>query len=410
MALIVQKFGGTSVGNAERIKLVAKRVIADKKKNNRVVVVVSAMGDTTDDLINLAEQITKNPSEREMDMLLSTGEQVSIALLAMAIHNQGVEAISFTGPQVGIITDNIHRKAKIISINADRIHKELEKNKIVIVAGFQGIDENQDITTLGRGGSDTTAVALAAALKADLCEIYTDVDGIYTADPRIIPNAKKFSYITYDETLELASLGAQVLHSRSVEIAKKYNIPLRVRSTFSKDKGTMLLSEEKYGKENKNMEKILVSGVACDKNEAKVSIIDIPDRPGIAAQIFGELADGNIVVDMIIQSAGEDGKNDISFTVMKGDLDKTLEIMENTAKKMKAKKVIYDKNIAKVSAVGIGMRSHSGVAARMFRILGNAGINIQMISTSEIKISCVVSQKDADKALQVIHKEFNLGK
>ncbi|MFH1288680.1 MAG: aspartate kinase [bacterium] len=410
MAFIVQKFGGTSVGSAEKINLVAKRVVADKKKNNRIVVIVSAMGGTTDGLMNLAHQITKKPSSREMDMLLSTGEQVSTALLAMAIHKQGEEAISFTGQQVGITTDNIHQKAKIISINGDRIQKELAKNKIVIVAGFQGIDENQDITTLGRGGSDTTAVAIAAALKADLCEIYTDVDGIYTADPRVIPNAKKLSYVTYDEILELSSLGAQVLHSRSVEIAKKYNIPLSVRSTFLKDKGTLLLSEKRYRKENKNMEKILVSGVACDKKEAKVSIVDIPDRPGIAAHIFGELADGNIVVDMIIQSAGEDGKNDISFTVLKDDLKKTLGIMRKIAKKLKAKDVIYDKNIAKVSAIGIGMRSHSGVAARMFRILGKTGINIQMISTSEIKISCVVKQNDADRALQVIHKEFNLDK
>ncbi|MDD5773981.1 MAG: aspartate kinase, partial [bacterium] len=295
-------------------------------------------------------------------------------------------------------------------INGARIRKELAKDKIVIVAGFQGLGENQEITTLGRGGSDTTAVAIAAALKADLCEIYTDVDGIYTADPRIIPEARKLSFVTYDEILELASLGAQVLHSRSVEIAKKYNIPLSVRSTFSKDKGTMLLSEEKYVKENKNMEKILVSGVACDKKEAKISIVEIPDRPGIAAQVFGELADENIIVDMIIQSAGEDGKNDISFTVMKDDLEKALVVMKKMAKKLKAKTVIYDKNIAKVSAVGIGMRSHSGVAAKMFQILGKAGINIQMISTSEIKISCVVNQDDADKALKIIHKEFNLGK
>lgn len=408
MSFIVQKFGGTSVGDAEKVKFVARRVIADKRKNNKIVVVVSAMGDTTDDLIALAHQVAGKPSGREMDMLLSTGEQVSVALLAMAIHDCGEEAISFTGQQVGISTDSIHQKAKIIGINGDRIRQELANGKIVIVAGFQGIDENQDITTLGRGGSDTTAVAIAAALKADLCEIYTDVNGIYTADPRIIPNARKLSYATYDEILELASLGAQVLHSRSVEIAKKYSIPLSVRSTFSKDSGTLLLSEERSRKENRNMEKILVSGVACDKKEAKVSIIDIPDRPGIAAQIFGELADGNIVVDMIIQSAGEDGKNDISFTVMKDDLEKTLEIMNRIVKKLKAKNVIYDRNIAKVSAVGIGMRSHSGIAARMFKALGEAGINIQMISTSEIKISCVVSQSDTDRALQVIHKEFNL--
>jgi len=402
--LIVQKFGGSSVENTDRIINVAKRVVSYKTKGYDVVVVVSALGDTTDELLTLASKITKSPSERELDMLMSTGEQISVALLAMAVHKFGEEAISFTGAQVGIITDSSHTKAKIIDINAKRIHKELDKGKVVIVAGFQGMNMDQEITTLGRGGSDLTAVALAKVLKAETCEIYTDVDGVYTADPRLVKDAKKISKISYEEMLELASLGAQVLQARSVEVASKFNIPLHVRSSFSSKEGTIIT------KEVKAMEDVVVSGVTLNKNEAKVTICDVPDKPGIAARIFGAIAEGNLNIDMIIQNVSRTGFTDLSFTVMSGDLDKTLKVVKKIAKTIGAKDVAFNKGIAKVSVVGIGMRSHSGVAAKMFQAMASEGINIDMISTSEIKISCVVKKQKGEEAVKVLHKAFGLGK
>lgn len=402
LAIIVQKFGGSSVADAECVKNVARLAIAEHEKGKQVVVVVSAMGKTTDNLLNLARQITDVPDPREIDMLISTGEQISIAMLAIAIQSMGVPARSFTGPQVGIITDNAHRKAKIVRINDEKIRRELNKGEIVIVAGFQGTTLDNEVTTLGRGGSDTTAIALAAVLEAEVCDIYTDVDGVYTADPRIVPNARKLKRITYDEMLELASLGAKVLHSRSVEIGKNYNVPIHVRSSFDNIPGTMVV------KEIKEMEDIVVSGVAYNRNEAKISLLGVPDKPGVAASLFGTLGERNIVVDMIIQNVGADELNDITFTVSKDDLDEALIVAEAAAKELGAKNVVHDRSIAKVSVVGVGMKSHSGVAATMFRALAKNKINIGMISTSEIKISCVIKETDVDRAVQAIHKEFEL--
>lgn len=402
MALIVQKFGGSSVADPERVKNVARLAIAERNRGNQVVVVVSAMGKTTDNLLKLAGEITDSPDPREIDMLISTGEQISIAMLAIAIQSMGVPAKSFTGPQVGIVTDNVHRKAKISRIDDGKIRKELDAGSIVIVAGFQGMTVDNEVTTLGRGGSDTTAVAVAAVLKADVCDIYTDVDGVYTADPRIVKNARKLDKISYDEMLELASLGSKVLHSRSVEFGKNYNVPIHVRSSFNDVPGTMVI------KEVKEMEDIVVSGVAYNRQEAKISIIGVPDRPGVAADVFGVLGDNNVSVDMIIQNVGESGLNDISFTVSKEDLDQALKTSESIARNVGAKEVRHDRNIAKVSVVGVGMKSHSGVAATMFRALAKNNINIDMISTSEIKISCVIREQDVDKAVQAIHEEFEL--
>jgi len=402
--LIVQKYGGSSVANPEKIMNVARRIISYKNKGYDIVVVVSALGDTTDDLLSLASKVTKSPSDRELDMLISTGEQVSMALLAMAVNKLGKEAISFTGAQVGIITDSSHTKARILDIDAKRIRVELKKGKIVIVAGFQGINVDQEITTLGRGGSDTTAVALAVALKADGCEIYTDVDGVYTADPRIVKDARKLNRVSYEEMLELASLGAQILHARSVEVAGKFNMPLHVRSSFSKKKGTFII------KEVKAMEDMLVSGVTLNKNEAKVTICDVPDKPGIAGRIFEEIAKNNINIDMIIQNVSRTGSTDVSFTVVTSDIEKTIKLIKKVAKNIGADGVIYNRDIAKVSVVGIGMRSHSGVAARMFKALARKKINIEMISTSEIKISCVVRKKKGEQAVKALHKVFNLGR
>ena len=402
MGLVVQKFGGSSVADVEKIKNVARKAIREKEQGNEVVVVLSAMGKTTDQLISMAHQITLDPDPREMDMLMSTGEQVSIAMLAIAIHSMGHKAISFTGPQVGIITDTAHRKARIKSINTKKIRQALEDGNIVIVAGFQGTTEENDITTLGRGGSDLTAVALAAALKADVCDIYTDVDGVYTADPRIVPKARKLEKISYDEMLELASLGAKVLHSRSVEVGKNYNVVIHVRSSFTDVPGTLVL------KEDKSMEDIVVSGVAYNRNEAKISIVGVPDRPGIAAEIFSRISDAHIVVDMIIQNIGEEGKNDITFTVSKEDFRQTLQIAEDLCRELGADRVMSDDKIAKVSVVGVGMKTHCGVAAKMFKALAKNGINIEMISTSEIKISCVIRESDMDKAVQAIHDELKL--
>ena len=403
MALLVQKYGGSSVANPERIKRVASRVVAQKKGGEDVVVVVSALGDTTDELIELSRQITETPSEREMDMLISTGEQVTIALLAMAIHRLGYEAISFTGSQVGIITDTTHTKAKILDINTRRIEEELRKGRIVIVAGFQGVTLNQDITTLGRGGSDLTAVALAKALRARMCEIYTDVDGVYTADPRVVKSARKLDRVSYDEMLELASLGAQVMQARSVEVAKKYDIPLHIRSSFSGRPGTLIT------KEVKAMEHVVVSGVTVSKKEAKVTIRSVPDRPGIAATIFKELANNNINIDMIIQNVSRTGTTDVSFTVPQEDLKKTLEVSRRVARRIRAEQVTHADDIAKISVVGVGMRSHSGIAAKMFTALASKRINIEMISTSEIKISCVIKKRHSDRAVRAIHQAFGLG-
>ena len=404
-SLIVQKYGGSSVANPERIKNVAKRVVRYNKEGHDVVVVVSALGDTTDELIELAYKVTDDPSEREMDMLISTGEQISCALLAMAVEKLGVPAISFTGAQVGIITDTSHTKARIINISAaDRIKERLKEGKVVIVAGFQGISIKKEITTLGRGGSDLTAVALASALGARICEIYTDVDGVYTADPRIVRDAKKLSRISYDEMLELASLGAKVMQARSVEYGKRYDIPIHVRSSFSDAEGTIIC------KEAKSMEKIDVSGVALQKDEAKVTICDVPDKPGIAAIIFKELGVNNIVIDMIVQNVGRTGTTDVSFTVLTEDLAKTMKVAKRVAREIGAGEVIKDEDIAKISIVGIGMRSHAGIAARMFKALASKKINIEMISTSEIKISCVIGKKFAESALKVLHDEFDLRK
>ncbi|MCM8782489.1 MAG: aspartate kinase [Candidatus Omnitrophica bacterium] len=403
--IIVQKFGGTSVADVEKIKKVAKRVVATKKKWRDVVVVVSALGDTTDRLIDLANKITDQPSERELDMLVSTGEQVSCALLAMAIHQLGEDAISFTGAQVGIITDDAFTKARIIDINAKRIIEEIKKkNRIVIVAGFQGVSLNQDITTLGRGGSNLTAVALAKVLNAEICEMYTDVEGIFTADPRIVKDAAKIDKISYEEMFELASLGAQVLQPRAIEFAMKFGVPIHVRSSFSNKKGTII------SKEVKAMEDIVVSGVALNKDEAKVTICDVPDKPGIAAKIFKDIAKENINVDMIVQNVSRTGATDVSFTVLGTDLNKTIRVAKEISKKINAGDVTFDKEIAKVSVVGIGMRSHSGVAANMFEALAEKNINIEMISTSEIKISCIVKKENGEKAVRAIHKKFRLGK
>ncbi len=404
MSLIVQKYGGSSVGDVERIKRVARRIVAAKRKGHRLVVVVSAMADTTDELIELSREITWDPSERELDMLLATGEQVSVALLAMAIHERGEKAVSFTGPQVGIITDRYHTKARILDINTDRIREAIRKGNIVVVAGFQGKTEGGEITTLGRGGSDLTAVALAKALGAGSCEIYTDVDGIYTADPRICPDARKLDRVSYDEILELASLGAQVMHSRSIEVGKKFNVPIWVKHSQKNGGGTLIT------KETRKMEEVVVSGVALNTSEAKVTIFKVPDQPGVASKIFKKLADANINVDMIIQNKTETRSTDISFTVAKGALSKTLKVVREAARSVRAKHVSCDEDIAKISVVGVGMRSHSGVASKMFGALAKRRINIEMISTSEIKISCVIEGKKGREAVQAIHKEFGLGK
>lgn len=403
MALIVQKYGGSSVGNVDRIKNVARRIAKKKAQGHQLVVVVSAIGDTTDDLIDLASKITKNPSTREMDMLLSTGEQISVSLLAIAIQHLGVKAISFTGPQVGIITDKYHSKARILDINTERIQKALKEGHVVIVAGFQGKTVSDEITTLGRGGSDLTAVALAKVLKAKQCEIYTDVDGVYTADPRIVPDAKKIDVISYEEILELASLGAKVMHSRSIEVGKKFNVPIYVRNSGNNKEGTLIT------KESKKMEDVVVSGVALMEDEAKITIFKVPDRPGVAARLFATLSDANINIDMIIQNKTSTTTTDISFTVFKNELNRALPVVKKAVAQLGAEKIDVDGNIAKVSVVGVGMRSHAGVASKMFGCLARKKINIDMISTSEIKISCVINGSKGKEAVREIHKEFGLG-
>lgn len=400
MEIIVKKFGGSSVGSIKRIKNIARMITKSKKENQGLVVVVSAMGDTTDKLLDMAYEVNPSPDGRELDMLLSTGEQVSIALLAMAISNLGYPVVSLTGPQVGIHTDKIHKRAKILEVKTTRIMQELNKNKIVIVAGFQGINQNNDITTLGRGGSDTTAVALAIALNAKKCEIYTDVDGVYSGDPRILENVYKLKEISYDEMLEMANLGAKVLHPRAVELAKQYNVRLEVRSSFTDERGTEVKGVDE-------MEGVLrVSGVTCDKKIAKVAILRVPDKPGIAYKVFNNLSKANIYVDMIIQSIRHSNVNDISFTVPEDDLNETISIMKKTVNELGAEGIEYDRNVAKISIVGAGMGNKSKIAMKMFQALSEEGINIQMISTSEIKISCLIDLNVAEKAMEAIHNKF----
>jgi aspartate kinase len=402
MSLIVQKYGGTSVGNPERIKNVARRVAAYRHRGDQVVVVVSAMSGVTDSLIKLAKEIMPLPSEREMDMLLATGEQTTIALTAMALHALDIPAVSLTGAQAGITTDGVHTKAKILNITPRAIHKLLDAGNVVIVAGFQGQTPEGQITTLGRGGSDLTAIALAAALKADLCQIYTDVDGVYTTDPRLVPAAQKLAEISYDEMLELAGLGAKVMQSRSVEFAKKFGVVFEVRSSLNDNPGTIVKEE------TANMESVVVRGVALDKNQAKVTLAHVPDRPGVAARIFKALADAAVNVDMIVQTAshGASGATDISFTTDKADLLKTRKVLEAIQKEVGFKEAIADEKIGKLSIVGVGMRSHSGVAAKMFEALAQAGVNIHMISTSEIKISVVIDLAKSEQATRAVHKAF----
>lgn len=390
------------MADTEKIKNVARRIAETRSKGYHVVAVISALGDTTDRLVELAYQITPRPRAREMDMLLATGEQISVALLSMAMHELGHEAISFTGAQVGIVTDSAHTKAKILDVKVGRILEELEKGSVVIVAGFQGVSLDDQITTLGRGGSDTTAVALAAALGAEVCEIYTDVDGVYTADPRVVPEARKISRISYEEMLEMAATGARVLQLRSVEFARNYGVVIHVRSSFSQDEGTWITEEDE------RMEKAIISGVTHDVSEAKVTVFDVPDRPGVAAALFKSLAAENINVDMIIQNVSENQRTDISFTVSKEDLHKAEEITTRVAKELEAGGVNVDRDIAKVSLVGAGMRTHPGVAADMFTALAENDINIEMISTSTIKISCVIRAADVEKAVRAIHAKFGL--
>lgn len=403
MALIVQKFGGSSVRDTERIRHVARLVIAEKELGNDVVVAVSAMGKTTNELIAKAKELTSDPPAREMDMLMATGEQISIAMLAIALHAAGQKAKSFTGPQVGIQTDDLHGRARIRSVNDTKIRGALAEGNVVIVAGFQGVTENLEITTLGRGGSDTTGVALAAALKADRCDIYTDVDGVYTADPRAVPSATRLDTITYDEMLELASVGAKVLHSRSVELAKIYNVPLRVLSSFEPGPGTMIVQEYK------GMEKFVVSGVAIDENESQISILGVPDRPGVAASIFKQIAEAGISVDMIIQDVGTAERNDISFTVDNEDFKAAKRLAESLKDQLGAHGVVTEEGVAKISVVGVGMRSHSGVAAKLFGALASADIGIKSITTSEICVSCLIDIASASKAANAIHEAFGLG-
>lgn len=404
MSLIVQKYGGTSVGDIERIKLVAERIVQAKSEGHDLVVVVSAMAGETDRLLSLAAQVSDAPDERELDVIIATGEQISIGLLALAIQQRGHRARSFTGSQVRIQTDTAHTKAKILSVEVDRVRLALREGAIAIVAGFQGVTAEEEVTTLGRGGSDLTAVAMAAALKADLCEIYTDVDGVYTADPNLVPEARKLARISYDEMLEMASLGAQVLQARAVEYAKNYNVPVYVRSSFNAGQGTLVVREDV------EMEKVVVSGIAYNKNEAKITVLRVADRPGIAAKLFTRVAEANIVVDMIVQNISQDGSTDISFTVPKPDYPKAMQIVTGVAKELGAPQVVGDDKIAKVSIVGVGMRTHSGVAARMFEALAGEKINIMMISTSEIKVSCVIDAKYAELAVRVLHDVFDLAK
>ncbi len=402
MALIVQKYGGTSVGSVEKIENVAERLIATRKAGHDVVVAVSAMSGETNRLVEMAHQISDNPDPREYDVLVSTGEQVTIALLGMALKERGCDARSYTGSQVHILTDSAHTKARILDIDEAKIRADLDKGRIVIVAGFQGQDEHGNITTLGRGGSDTTAVALAAALKADECQIYTDVDGVYTTDPRVVSDARRLEKITFEEMLEMASLGSKVLQIRSVEFAGKYNVKLRVLSSFKEGPGTLITYEEE------NMEQAAISGIAFNRDEAKLTILGVPDQPGVAHSILGAIGDANIEVDMIIQNVAADSTTDFTFTVHRNDYERALDILNKTAKELAAREVVGDNAIVKISLVGVGMRSHAGIASQMFKALADEGINIRMISTSEIKISVVVDEKYLELGVRALHAEFGL--
>ena len=404
MALIVQKYGGTSVGTVEKIQLVAEKIIETKKEGHQVVVVVSAMSGETNRLLALAKNISSSPDNRELDVLLSTGEQVTIALLSMALKEKGFDAISYTGGQISIQTDSSHSKARINNIEVGRVQRKLEDGKIVVIAGFQGVDEHGNITTLGRGGSDTTAVAMATALSAQECRIYTDVNGVYTADPRIVDDAKKLSSITYEEMLEMASLGSKVLQTRAVEFAGKYNINLRVLSSFEEGSGTLITNEEEI------MEAALISGIAHNTDEAKLTVIGVPDKPGVASLILTPIAEANIEVDMIVQNVGVNNSTDFTFTVHRNDYDKAMSILKRTAKEINAADVIGDDKIVKISVVGVGMRSHAGVARTIFKVLADEKINIQMISTSEIKVSVVVDEKHLESGVRTLHMAFGLGK
>lgn len=402
MALVVTKFGGTSVGSTERIRAVASRLVERKRAGDDVVAVVSAMGHVTDELVELARQLCVDPPEREMDMLLSTGEQVSIALLAMAICAQGFDAVSFTGSQVGIVTDAVHSKAKITEVRADRVKEALAAGRIVIVAGFQGTTPDGQITTLGRGGSDTTAVAVAAGIGADICEIYTDVDGVFTADPRIVPDARKIDVISYEEMLEMAASGAGVLQLRSVEFARNHGVVIHCRSSFTNQPGTIVKEADE------TMEQAIISGVTHDTSEAKLTIRSVPDTPGVAATVFNRLAEANVNVDMIIQNVSEAGMTDISFTTPKTDLSRALRVLEELVRDLGAREVHVEESIAKVSLVGAGMRTHPGIAANMFKTLADAGVNLDMISTSPIRISCVIAAEQVDTAVRALHAAFGL--
>ncbi len=404
MALIVQKFGGTSVGSVEKIQAVAERVIVKHKQGNKMVIVLSAMSGETNRLTSLATAMQERPSTREMDMLLSTGEQVTIALFAMAVKELGIDAVALLGDQVSIHTDNMHTKARIQSIDSNLIDKHLNQGKVVVIAGFQGVDDDGNITTLGRGGSDTTAVALAAALEADACEIFTDVEGVFTTDPNVCDKARKIDRISYDEMLELASLGAKVLDIRSVGLAKRYKVPVHVRSTFSDSIGTWVVEEEKI------MESILVSGITYNKNEARITIKRVPDEPGTASKVFIPISDAGILVDMIIQNTHDGQLTDMTFTVMRSDFDRTMDIVKSVASEIGAESVTTDKHIAKVSIVGVGMRNHSGIASTMFHILSREGVNMMMVSTSEIKVSCIIDEKYTELAVRALHDAFELDK
>jgi len=404
MSIIVQKYGGTSVGSIERIQAVADRVIATRDKGNQVVVVVSAMSGETNRLIGLANQIDKKLSSREMDVLVSTGEQVTIALLTMALHQKGADAKSYTGSQIKMLTDNVHSKARIKDIQCESMQADLQAGNIIVVAGFQGVDENGNITTLGRGGSDTTAVAMAAALKAKECQIYTDVDGVYTTDPRVEPKARKLDRITFEEMLEMASLGSKVLQIRSVEFAGKYNVPLRVLSSFEEGEGagTLITTEDN------EMEQAVISGIAFNRDEAQLTILGVPDQPGVASEILGSITEANIEIDMIVQNVGEDGTTDFTFTVHRNDYATAIDLLQATGKKLGARKVKGNDSIVKISLVGVGMRSHAGIASSMFAALAKEAINILMISTSEIKISVVVDEKYLELGVRTLHSEFGL--
>ena len=402
MALIVQKFGGTSVGTVERIQAVADRVVRERQAGNDMIIVVSAMSGETNRLISLASEISDRPTAREMDVLLSTGEQVTIALLSMALEARDCPARSYTGAQVRIVTDSVHSKARIKDIDGSRVREDIDAGRVVIVAGFQGVDEHGNITTLGRGGSDTTAVAMAAALNADECQIYTDVDGVYTTDPRVVPEARRLPQITYEEMLEMASLGSKVLQIRSVEFASKYNVPLRVLSSFEEGPGTLISVEDK------NMEQPLISGIAFNRDEAKLTILGVPDQPGVASRILGPVADANIEIDMIVQNVAADETTDFTFTVHRNDFERGMEVLEQVAKELGAREVSGDDKIVKISLVGVGMRSHAGIASKMFSTLADESINIQMISTSEIKISVVVDEKYLELGVRALHQAFDL--